>query len=98
MKSELPKVLHPISGRPMIHYAIETAQRISDDVTVVLFHQAERIEKEITREFEGIRFKLQDHANYPGTGGAVMDIATRHDRVLVLNGDMPLVTAEALEP
>ncbi len=98
MRSELPKVLHPISGRPMIHYTIETALRISDDITVVLFHQAERIEKEISEEFGSLRFKMQDHANYPGTGGAVMDIDTRHDRILVLNGDMPLVTPEALEP
>ncbi|BBG65490.1 N-acetylglucosamine-1-phosphate uridyltransferase / glucosamine-1-phosphate N-acetyltransferase [Hydrogenimonas sp.] len=98
MKSTLPKVLHPISGLPMIHYAIKTAKSVSDDVTMVLFHQAERIEKEIAAHFDNIKFKLQDHENYPGTGGAVMDIATMHDKVLVLNGDMPLVTPESLEP
>ncbi len=98
MKSALPKVLHKISGLPMIHYSIKTAESISDDITVVLFHQAERIEKEISKNFENIKFKIQDHANYPGTGGAVMGIETLHDRVLVLNGDMPLVTPESLEP
>ncbi len=98
MKSELPKVLHPISGLPMIHYAIKTAQSVSDDVTVVLFHQAERIEKEIADNFDNIKFRLQDHENYPGTGGAVMNIEPRHERVLVLNGDMPLVTPDSLKP
>ncbi len=98
MKSELPKVLHPISGLPMIHYAIKTAQSVSDDVTVVLFHQAERIEKEITDNFDNVKFRIQDHANYPGTGGAVMNIEPQHERVLVLNGDMPLVSPESLEP
>jgi len=98
MKSELPKVLHKISGLPMIHYSIKTAQSVSDDVTVVLFYQAERIEKEISDNFENIKFKVQDHINYPGTGGAVMGIETVHDKVLVLNGDMPLVTPDSLKP
>jgi len=98
MKSKLPKVLHPISGLPMLHYTVETAQALSDDVTLVLYHQAERIKEEIGASFDRIRFKMQDHANFPGTGGAVMNIETLHDRILVLNGDMPLVTREALEP
>ncbi|BDY12212.1 bifunctional UDP-N-acetylglucosamine diphosphorylase/glucosamine-1-phosphate N-acetyltransferase GlmU [Hydrogenimonas cancrithermarum] len=98
MKSKLPKVLHPISGLPMLHYTVKAAQVISDDVTLVLYHQAERIKEEIDASFDNIKFKIQDHANYPGTGGAVMNIETLHDRILVLNGDMPLVTQEALEP
>ncbi len=98
MKSKRPKVLHPISGLPMLHFVLKTAQSVSDDVTVVLYHQAERIKEAIQDRFEGIRFVIQDHANYPGTGGAVMNVPCRHDRVLVLNGDMPLVTSEALEP
>ncbi len=98
MKSDLPKVLHPISGLPMLHYAIKAAKALSDDITVVLFHQADRVRENIESAFDGIRFRIQDHANYPGTGGAVMNIETRHDRILVLNGDMPLVTAESLRP
>ena len=98
MKSNLPKVLHPVSGLPMLHHVLKAAQALSDDVTVVLYHQADRIRDDIESHFEGIRFVLQDHVNYPGTGGAVMNIAPRHDRVLVLNGDMPLVTPEALKP
>ena len=98
MKSQLPKVLHPISGRPMLFYVIKAAKALSDDITVVLYHQADRIREAVEAEFSGLDYKLQDHANYPGTGGAVMDIPTRHEKVLVLNGDMPLVTRESLEP
>ncbi len=98
MKSKLPKVLHPISGLPMLHYSIKAAQSVSDDIYVVLYHQAKLIEEEITKSFDNIKFVLQDHENYPGTGGAVMNIEPKHEKVLVLNGDMPLVTQEALEP
>ncbi|WP_456453244.1 bifunctional UDP-N-acetylglucosamine diphosphorylase/glucosamine-1-phosphate N-acetyltransferase GlmU, partial [Hydrogenimonas sp.] len=86
------------SGLPMLHYAVKAAQALSDDVTVVLYHQHERIREDLQHRFEGLRFVIQDHENYPGTGGAVMNIDFRHEKVLVLNGDMPLVTAEALEP
>jgi bifunctional UDP-N-acetylglucosamine pyrophosphorylase/glucosamine-1-phosphate N-acetyltransferase len=98
MKSTLPKVLHPISGLPMLHYVVKAAQRLSDDVTVVLYHQHERIRENLEAAFDGLRYVIQNHAEYPGTGGAVMGISPRHDKVLILNGDMPLVTAEALEP
>jgi len=82
----------------MLHYVIKAAQAVSDDITVVLYHQADRIKEALSASFEGLKFQLQDHENYPGTGGAVMNIPTQHERVLVLNGDMPLITAEALEP
>ncbi|WP_456322892.1 bifunctional UDP-N-acetylglucosamine diphosphorylase/glucosamine-1-phosphate N-acetyltransferase GlmU [Hydrogenimonas sp.] len=98
MKSDLPKVLHPISGQPMLYYVIEAAKTLSDDITVILFHQAKRIETAVRARFSDVKFKIQDHARYPGTGGAVMNIETMHDKVLVLNGDMPLVTSESLEP
>ncbi|MCF6201117.1 MAG: NTP transferase domain-containing protein, partial [Hydrogenimonas sp.] len=98
MKSDLPKVLHPISGQPMIFYSIKAAQSVSDDITVVLYHQAERIRQEIEKSFDNIKFALQDHEKYPGTGGAVMNIPFKHEKVLVLNGDMPLVTHDTLNP
>jgi len=98
MKSNTPKVLHPISGLPMIYYSIKAAQSLSDDITVVLYHQAELIKKSINESFKNIKFKIQDHKNFPGTGGAVMNIDTKYERVLVLNGDMPLITDEDLQP
>ena len=97
MKSQKPKVLHTVSGKPMLFHAVDAAKSISDDVTVVLYHQAERIEKEIDSQYSGIRYHIQDAERYPGTGGAMKGIEFHNDRVLILNGDMPLVTTESLE-
>ena len=41
MKSTIPKVLHKISGREMLYYSIKEALKLSDDITVVLYHQAQ---------------------------------------------------------
>ena len=96
MKSDTPKVLHTISGKPMLFHAIDAAQAVSDDVTVVLYHQAERIESEINAHYENIHFHLQDAQQFPGTGGAMKGVHTKHSRTLILNGDMPLVTEASL--
>lgn len=97
MKSDTPKVLHKISGKPMLYYSIKEALKLSDDITVVLFHQAARVQTEMEKYFSNINFVIQDHANYPGTGGAVMGITPKYEEVLVLNGDMPLIQAEELK-
>ena len=97
MKSTTPKVLHTISGKSMLFHAIDAAQEISDDVTVVLYHQAERIQKEIEENYTGIHFHMQDAQKYPGTGGAMKGVKTKNDRTLILNGDMPLITKASLE-
>ena len=97
MKSATPKVLHTISGKPMLFHAIDAAKEISDDITVVLHHQAERIQKEVEKAYEHIIFHRQDAENFPGTGGAMKGVQTRHSRTLILNGDMPLITKASLE-
>lgn len=97
MKSDTPKVLHKISGKPMLYYSIKEALKLSDDITVVLYHQFEKVKSEIEKYFSNINFVIQDHKNYPGTGGAVMGIVPKYEKVLVLNGDMPLIQASELE-
>ncbi|MDN5061953.1 bifunctional UDP-N-acetylglucosamine diphosphorylase/glucosamine-1-phosphate N-acetyltransferase GlmU [Aliarcobacter butzleri] len=97
MKSDTPKVLHKISGKPMLYYSIKEALKLSDDITVVLYHQFEKVKAEIEKYFLNINFVIQDHKNYPGTGGAVMGITPKYEKVLVLNGDMPLIQASELE-
>ncbi|WP_368030334.1 bifunctional UDP-N-acetylglucosamine diphosphorylase/glucosamine-1-phosphate N-acetyltransferase GlmU [Arcobacter sp. s6] len=97
MKSDTPKVLHKISGKPMLYYSIKEALKLSDDITVVLFHQAARVQAEMEKYFSNINFVIQDHTNYPGTGGAVMNITPKYPKVLVLNGDMPLIQSSELE-
>ena len=96
MKSSTPKVLHEISGKSMLFHAIDAAQNISDDITVVLYHQAERIQKEIEENYKHIHFHIQDAVKYPGTGGAMKGVNVKHTKALILNGDMPLVTTDSL--
>ena len=97
MKSDKAKVLHPVSGRPMLYHSIKAAKAISDDVTVIVAHQKEEVIATIGTLFDEITFAVQDIENYPGTGGALMQIKPKNEKVLVLNGDMPLVTAAALQ-
>ncbi len=96
MKSTIPKVLHEISGKSMLFHAIDAAKDISDDITVVLYHQAQRIQKEIEDAYEGIFFHMQDAKMFPGTGGAMKGIKTKNTQTLILNGDMPLITKDSL--
>jgi bifunctional UDP-N-acetylglucosamine pyrophosphorylase/glucosamine-1-phosphate N-acetyltransferase len=97
MKSTTPKVLHEISGKSMLFHAIDAAQKISNDITVVLYHQAARIQAQIEAQYKGIHFHMQDAEKFPGTGGAMKGVSVKHTKALILNGDMPLVTMGALE-
>ena len=96
MKSQKAKVLHTISGKPMLYHIIKTSKEISDDITVVVAHQKEKVIEEIKSYFNNINFHTQDSDNFPGTGGAMMGISPKNEKVLVLNGDMPLITADSL--
>jgi len=97
MKSNKAKVLHPISGKEMLYHIIKESKKLSDDITVVVAHQKDAVIAAMQKYFDDINFVEQDATNFPGTGGAVMGIKPKHEKVLVLNGDMPLITAEALE-
>ncbi len=97
MKSSKAKVLHPISGKEMLYFIIKESLKISNDITVVIHHQKEAVQEAMMKHFsDTVNFIIQDAENFPGTGGAVMGIEPKHEKVLVLNGDMPLVTAESL--
>ncbi len=96
MKSTTPKVLHTISGKSMLSHAIDAAQKLSDDITVVLYHQAQRVQEAIEAEYSNINFHMQDAEQFPGTGGAMKGVETKYEKTLILNGDMPLITQESL--
>lgn len=49
------------------------------------------------KHFQNINFCVQDAENFPGTGGAMKNISVKNDKVLVLNGDMPLITPDSLQ-
>ncbi|WP_024955120.1 bifunctional UDP-N-acetylglucosamine diphosphorylase/glucosamine-1-phosphate N-acetyltransferase GlmU [Sulfurospirillum arcachonense] len=97
MKSKKPKVLHQISGFPMLYHIIKEAKKISNDIHVILYHQAQLVQDEMNKHFENIHFHIQDYDNFPGTGGAIMGISPKYEKVLVLNGDMPLLEAQDMQ-
>ena len=97
MKSPKAKVLHTISGKAMLYHSIKAAHELTDDVIVVVAHQKEAVIEAINADFDNITFVVQDAEQFPGTGGAVMGIKAKYKKVLVLNGDMPLITADALQ-
>lgn len=98
MKSSTPKVLHKICGKEMLYYSIKESLRLSDDVCVVLGFENEKIQSKMKEYFgDKIRFLFQDLQNFPGTGGALKTYRPRYEKVLVLNGDMPLIQASELK-
>ncbi len=97
MKSNLPKVLHKISGYPMIYHVIEQSQKLSDDIHAIVYHQKEKVIEQIEKDFKGINFHTQDVENFSGTGGALMGVEVKHEKVLILCGDMPLIDEKDLK-
>lgn len=97
MKSQLPKVLHPVAGRPMIREVLATAHALEPLHTVlVVGHGAEQVRAVVGEE---ATFALQ--AQQLGTGHAVMQAremltGSDADTVLILYGDTPLTHAETL--
>ena len=97
MKSNKAKVLHNISGKPMLYHIIKASRELSNDITVVIAHQKEDVSTQMNSFFDDINFVVQNAENFPGTGGAMMGVKPKNEKVLVLNGDMPLITASALQ-
>ena len=97
MKSNKAKVLHSICGKPMLYHIIKASKELSDDISVVIAHQKEKVQEEMQNYFDDINFVIQDADNFPGTGGAMKNIKPKYERVLVLNGDMPLIDASSLQ-
>ena len=106
MKSALAKVMHPVCGLPIVHFVVQAALDAScDEVVVVVGHGRQAVKEYLARAFaprEGlagrVRTAVQEHQR--GTGDAaragLAAIATPTSRILVLNGDVPLVRGEDL--
>ncbi|MFV0277096.1 MAG: bifunctional UDP-N-acetylglucosamine diphosphorylase/glucosamine-1-phosphate N-acetyltransferase GlmU [Parahaliea sp.] len=98
MRSPLPKVLHPVAGRPMLRHVIDTARRLEPKaIHVVIGHGAEQVQAALAGE--SLHWALQSERL--GTGHAVLQAlpgVQRDSVVLVLYGDVPLISAESLAP
>lgn len=96
MKSSVTKVLHPVAGKPMIQYAVDTAAFAGVNRTVlVIGHQGDQV-----RAALGDRVVYAEQPVQRGTGDAVRSARTAlegtADHVLVFYGDMPLLRPETL--
>ena len=97
MQSSLPKVLHPIAGKPMVQHIIDTVKTLgAEHINVVYGHGAEQLQLALAHN--DINWCHQ--AEQLGTGHAVQQ-AMPHiqdsDTVLILVGDAPLIKASTLK-
>lgn len=97
MRSDLPKVLHPIGGRPLVQHVVDTARQVGGDrIMVIVGHGAELVEQRMAAS--DVSFVLQ--AQQLGTGHAVLQALPQlrdEATVLILYGDVPLTRAETLQ-
>nr|WP_294973959.1 bifunctional UDP-N-acetylglucosamine diphosphorylase/glucosamine-1-phosphate N-acetyltransferase GlmU [uncultured Pseudomonas sp.] len=96
MRSALPKVLHPVAGKPMLAHVIDTARTLSPSrIHVVIGHGAELVRERL--QADDLNFVIQEQQL--GTGHAVAQAAPflSADKVLILYGDVPLIEQPTLE-
>lgn len=98
MNSTRPKVLHPLGGRPLLAHVLDTARSLqATDIHVVIGHGAEQVRDQITDK--QLHWVLQQQQL--GTGHAVaqaMPGVPDDHTVLVMYGDVPLISKDTLEP
>lgn len=98
MKSALPKVLHPIAGKPLIHHVIDTALQLSPKtIHIVVGHAKEQVITAVNETHNSVNWVTQ--AEQLGTGHAVQQALAHVDpaaNVLVLYADVPLISGETL--
>jgi len=97
LKSQLPKVLHEVGGKPLLEHVIRAAVRVvpAADVYAIIGHEAGRVRA--ATEHTGVNFVLQSEQR--GTGHALMVAAealSGYDHVIVLSGDAPLITPQTI--
>lgn len=103
MKSERPKVLHPLCGRPLGSYALLAAREWAPaQVVLVTGHQAEEVERELGSWSDryGVDVVFVRQQPQLGTGHAVMQampvLSPQIDEVVVSYADVPLLSSETL--
>jgi bifunctional UDP-N-acetylglucosamine pyrophosphorylase/glucosamine-1-phosphate N-acetyltransferase len=97
MHSAVPKVLHPLAGRPLLAHVLDAARAL-DPTQVLVVHGHGGAE--VRAAFAGADLSWVEQAQQLGTGHALAQALPRVPRgaqVLVLNGDVPLVRADTLK-
>jgi bifunctional UDP-N-acetylglucosamine pyrophosphorylase/glucosamine-1-phosphate N-acetyltransferase len=94
MRSQTPKVLHPVCGRPMVHWTIAAAQEAGAARVVVVIRPGEGVEEALP---DGVVAAAQTTGE--GTGAAVLAAREHVDpgqTLVILSGDHPLVSADTV--
>lgn len=100
MKSRLPKMLHPVAGRPMIDAVLHSAEGCAPIRTVLVVspHNAEQFRRHLQGRADRLAFAIQEEQL--GTGHAVAtgvaELPVGVDDVMVLYGDQPLFSPEMI--
>ena len=97
-RSEKPKVLHELLGKPMLWYVINTVKNSGiDDIAIVVGYRAHEVKETFG---EGFKYFHQENPK-GGTADAVLSAVdfwrNSEDYVLIINGDSPLVSSETLK-
>lgn len=101
MKSDLPKVMHPLAGRPLLDYPLTLIQNLKIPQTTLVVAKDHKPIKDFLkkRSVNGIRLAVQDPPL--GTGHAVMAAlkkgASKAEHYLILSGDVPFISRETIE-
>lgn len=97
MRSDLPKVLHPVGGKALVEHVVDTARQVGgEQILIIIGHGAEKVEERMAAA--DVKFVLQ--VQQLGTGHAVQQALPqlRNDAtVLILYGDVPLTRPETLQ-
>ena len=95
MKSDLPKVMHPVAGRPMVEWSVIAAEQIGQRTVVVVGHG-----KELVQQALGQRAEYAEQHELLGTGHAVMHaqplLQGQAEIVVVFYADMPVLQAATI--
>jgi len=104
MKSDLPKVLHRLGGKPMVEYVVETAKKVGvEKIVMVIGYKWEQTQDSLEYLAGGsygkVEFVVQEEQL--GTGHAVMQakdhLGDFDGDVLILSGDVPLLTSNTVK-
>ena len=102
MQSALPKVLHPLAGKPLLQHVIDTARELAPRKLCVIYgHGGAAVPELVQRQNTGAHAPIDTALQEPqlGTGHAVMQAMAQLDDnapTLILYGDVPLTTAASL--
>ena len=96
MRSALPKVLHPLAGKPLLAHVLDATRALKPEaVHVVHGHGGEQVKS----AFNGAPIEWVEQSRQLGTGHALLQALPRIPRaatVLVLNGDSPLLRTDSM--